>query len=57
MVPTAILTLVPKCPACIALYLAISFSAAAWLRTGAIAMCVLWLGWLAGRYLRGRILM
>jgi hypothetical protein len=44
--PTAALALMPKCPACVAAYvaagtgLAVSVPAAAWLRTGAIVLCV-----------------
>ena len=43
--PTAALALMPKCPACVAAYVAagtglsMSLPAAAWLRTGCILLC------------------
>lgn len=46
LAPSAIVALLPKCPACLAAYLAlgtgvgVSVSAAAWLQTVAIAMCL-----------------
>jgi hypothetical protein len=50
-IPSALLALMPKCPACLAAYVAaasglgLSMSTAAWLRTGAIALCVAALAW------------
>ena len=44
--PGAALALMPKCPACVAAYvmagtgIAVSVPAAAWLRSGAIVLCV-----------------
>lgn len=57
MVPTATLVLMPKCPMCIAAYLAmisgvgISMATASYLRTGILLACAGWLLWLAGRRL------
>ena len=48
--PAAALVLMPKCPACIGAYLAlatgvgVSVSTASYLKTGAIVVCVGWLG-------------
>ena len=55
LLPTLTLALLPKCPACVAAYVAvatgigISFSTAAWLRTGLIVGCVACLVALAAR--------
>lgn len=60
-VPGALLVLMPKCPACVAGYIAlatglgISFTAAAYLRTGLIVACVGLLILLAARQVRGII--
>jgi hypothetical protein len=58
IVPTATLTLMPKCPACVAAYVAlatgigISLPAATWLRAILIAVCVATLTFVAARRLR-----
>jgi len=45
LAPSALVALLPKCPACLAAYLAlgtgigVSVTAAAWLQTGAIVLC------------------
>ena len=60
VLPASALALMPKCPACVAAYFAIatgfgiSMSAAAYLRTGAIAACVATLLYLAARIVRRR---
>ena len=60
VLPASALALMPKCPACVAAYVAIatgfgiSMSAAAYLRTGAIAACVATLLYLAARIARRR---
>jgi hypothetical protein len=47
VLPAAALALMPKCPACVAAYVAagtglsMSLPAAAWLRTGSILLCAL----------------
>ena len=58
LVPTALLVLMPKCPICFAGYIAlgtglgISLTAAAWLRTGLIAVCIAALIYLLANGLR-----
>lgn len=53
--PAAILVFLPKCPACIAAYLAVatgigvSVTTAAYLRTSLLVLCVASLGYLAAR--------
>lgn len=60
VLPASALALMPKCPACLAAYVAvatgfgISISAAAYLRTGAVAACVATLLYLAGRIVHRR---
>ena len=60
VLPASALALMPKCPACVAAYVAlatgfgISMSAAAYLRSGAIGACVLTLLYLAARIVRRR---
>jgi hypothetical protein len=60
VLPASALALMPKCPACVAAYVAIvtgfgiSMSAAAYLRTGAIALCMATLLYLAARVIRRR---
>ena len=55
MVPGAVLALMPKCPACVAAYVAVatgfgmSVSAAAYVRTSALALSVAALLYLAAR--------
>ncbi|HEY4593790.1 MAG TPA: hypothetical protein VIJ61_15345 [Thermoanaerobaculia bacterium] len=56
--PAAVLVLLPKCPACIAAWLAVaaglgvSVSTAAALRMGIVGMCVACLAWVAVRIVR-----
>jgi len=55
IVPGAILALMPKCPLCVAAYLAlatgigISFTTAAYIRSALIAICILFLTCLVAR--------
>ena len=63
IVPASTLALMPKCPVCVAADVAlatglgVSVSAAAYLRTGAIAACVVVLLYLAAKTLRRRRLL
>jgi hypothetical protein len=56
LVPAAILALIPKCPLCVAMYLAVGFgvgvslSTATYLRFGFIALCVASLAYFAVRH-------
>jgi hypothetical protein len=58
IIPTAVLALLPKCPMCVAAYitlvtgLGVSISAATWIRSGVIIMCVGALTFLLNRALR-----
>lgn len=60
-VPAALLALMPKCPVCLAGYVALftgvglSFTAASLLRTGLMFACAAALGWCAWRALRARL--
>jgi hypothetical protein len=40
LLPSAILALLPKCPACLALYVGVSLATASHLRTFVIVLCV-----------------
>ena len=56
--PAAILVLLPKCPACLAAYVAITgigltLSAATYLRLGLLVLCVVSLAYVAARQVRG----
>ena len=57
LIPTAVLALMPKCPMCIAAYLAVagigvSMPVAGWMRYGIIVGCVATLTWCAWRAIR-----
>jgi hypothetical protein len=58
VLPSAGLALMPKCPACVAAYIAlgtglgISVTAAAYVRIGLVVLCVLSLAWLGASRLR-----
>ena len=61
IVPTAILALLPKCPMCLAAYVALatgvgfSMPVATWLRTGLILTCLCALAWFTFSTLRRHI--
>ena len=61
VIPAAVLVLLPKCPACIAAYLAIgtgigvTISTAAHLRTLLLVVCVACLAYVGARYVFHRI--
>ena len=61
VVPAALLALMPKCPLCLAGYIALatgvglSFTVASWLRLGLIILCVAALVWLAVKAIRVRL--
>jgi hypothetical protein len=61
VIPTAILVLLPKCPACIAAYLAIgtgigvTISTAAYLRTLLLVLCLGCLAYVAARQVLRRV--
>ena len=61
VVPSAILALLPKCPACIAAYLAVgagigvTVSTAATLRTTLLILCVACLAYFTARHFRRKV--
>jgi hypothetical protein len=61
IVPTLILALVPKCPMCLAAYIAlatgvgVSMPVAGWIRTGLLVMCLSALTWFTVSAVRRRI--
>lgn len=61
VVPAALLALMPKCPLCLAGYIALatgvglSFAVASWLRLGLIILCVGALVWFAVKAIRMRL--
>jgi hypothetical protein len=61
IVPTAILALLPKCPMCLAAYVAlatgvgISMPVVTWIRTGLLLTCLCALAWFAVGTLRHRV--
>jgi hypothetical protein len=58
IVPASVLALLPKCPACVAAYVAvasgvgISVTAAAYLRSGAVIVCIAMLLYAAAKTVR-----
>jgi hypothetical protein len=58
--PAALLVLMPKCPLCVAAYVAlftgvgVSVSTARWIQILMLVFCLMSLGYLAARYWRGR---
>jgi len=61
VVPAALLALMPKCPLCLAGYIALatgvglSFTVASWLRLGLIILCVAALVWFVVKAIRMRL--
>jgi hypothetical protein len=58
VLPSATLVLLPKCPACVAAYIAVlsglgvSVATAAYVRTSLLILCVTAVAWLALKHLR-----